>query len=53
MGYFLGTLKFRIFFEVFEIPDIFWVKGRCWARAYVCRKIESRGDRGKMIQGAK
>ena len=23
-GYFLGLLKFQIFFVVFEIPDIFW-----------------------------
>ena len=30
-----------LFFGVFEIPDIFGVKGRCWVRAYVCRKIES------------
>ena len=29
---FLGCLKFLIFF---------WVKGRCWVRAYVCRKNES------------
>ena len=25
-GYFLGLLKFQIFFGVFEIPNIFWVK---------------------------
>ena len=31
--YFLGCLKFLIFFGV---------KGRCWVRAYVCRKIESK-----------
>ena len=34
-GYFLGLLKFQIFFGVFDIPDIFVVNGRCWARAYV------------------
>ena len=27
--------KFQIFFWVLEIPDIFGVNGRCWARAYV------------------
>ena len=32
---FLGLLKFQIFFGVLEIPDIFGVKGGCWARAYV------------------
>ena len=41
-GYFLGLLKFQIFFGVLEIPDFFfWVKGRWWVRAYVCRKNES------------
>ena len=30
---FLGCLKFMIFF--------FGVNGRCWVRAYVCRKNES------------
>ena len=36
MGIFLGWLKFRIFFGVLEIPDIYFgVNGRCWARAYV------------------
>ena len=35
-GYFLGLLKFQIFFGVLEIPDIFFeLNGRCWARAYV------------------
>ena len=35
-GYFLGLLKFQMFFGVLEIPDIsFRVNGRCWARAYV------------------
>ena len=29
-------LKFQIFFlGMLEIPDIFGVNGRCWARAYV------------------
>ena len=40
-GYFLGLLKFHIFFGVLEIPDIFGVNGKCWAQAYVCRKNES------------
>ena len=31
----LFLLKFQIFFEVLEIPDIFVVKVRCWARAYL------------------
>ena len=30
-----GLLKFQIFLGVIEISDIFRVKGRCWARAYV------------------
>ena len=35
-GIFFGLLKFRIFFGVLEIPDIYFgVNGRCWARAYV------------------
>ena len=35
-------LKFQFFLGVLEIPDIFLgVNGRCWARAYVCRKNES------------
>ena len=38
IGIFLGLLKFQIFFGVLEIPDIFWVNGRCWVRAYVCGK---------------
>ena len=45
MGVFFGfakILKFQIFFWVLEIPDIFFgVNGRCWARAYVWRKIET------------
>ena len=42
MGIFLGLLKFQIFFRGAWISWYFWgVKGRCWARAYVCRKIES------------
>ena len=42
MGIFFGVAKIsNIFFWVLEIPDIFGVKGRCWVRAYVCRKIES------------
>ena len=41
MGFFLGSIKFQIFFGVLEIPDMFFVNGRCWARAYVCRKNES------------
>ena len=38
--YFFGLLKFQMFFGVLEITDIFFwgVNGRCWARAYVCRK---------------
>ena len=37
---FWGLLKFQIFFWVFEIPEFFLcVKGRCWARAYVRKKI--------------
>ena len=28
-------------FGVLEIPDIFWVKGRCGARAYVRRTNQS------------
>ena len=36
LGIFFGLLKFRIFWGVLEVPDIyFWVNGRCWARAYV------------------
>ena len=36
MGIFFGLLKFRIFFGVLEIPDIYFeVNGRCWVRAYV------------------
>ena len=31
----------KYFFGVLEISDIFRVNGRCWARAYLCRKIES------------
>ena len=34
-GYFLGSLKFQIFFWVLEIPDIFWVMDRCLGQAYV------------------
>ena len=34
-GCILGLLKFQIFLGVLEIPDIFWVNGRCWARARV------------------
>ena len=42
MGDIFGLLKFRIFFGVLEIPDIYFgVNGRCWARAYVYRKKES------------
>ena len=36
---FFGLLKFIIFIWVLEILDIFWVNGRCWARAYLCRKM--------------
>ena len=33
--------KISNFLGVLEISDIFfWVKGRCWARAYVCTKNE-------------
>ena len=35
MEMFLGLEKFQLFFEVLVIPDIFWVNGRCWVRAYV------------------
>ena len=36
MGVFsFGLLSIQIFFGVLEIPDIFGVNGRCWARAYV------------------
>ena len=39
-GYFLGLPKFQIFFLGYlKFLIIFWVNGRCWARAYVCRKI--------------
>ena len=39
MGIFLGVAKIsNIFCRVLEIPDIFWVNSRCWARAYVLRK---------------
>ena len=43
MGIFFGSLKFQIiFWGVLEISDIFLgVNGRCWARAYICRKNES------------
>ena len=36
---FLGRYNFKYFFGVLEIPDIFGANGRCWVRAYVCRKI--------------
>ena len=32
---YLGLVKLQILFWVLEIPDIFWVKVRCWARAYI------------------
>ena len=32
---FLIAKIFKYFFGVLEIPDIFWVNGRCWARVYV------------------
>ena len=32
---FFWLVKFQIFIGVLEIPDIFFVNGRCWARAYV------------------
>ena len=32
---FFGLLKFKIFFGVLEIPDIFGVNGRCLARVNV------------------
>ena len=36
LDFFLGLLKFQIFFGVLDIPEIFfWVNGRCWVRAYV------------------
>ena len=47
-GNIFGVAKISIFLFFFferggglEILDIFGVKGRCWARAYICRKIES------------
>ena len=30
MGYFLGLLKFKIFFGVLQIPDIFFFGGGGW-----------------------
>ena len=58
-GYFLGLLKFQIFFWgclKFLIFFFFWVNGLCWARSYVCRKNESppwawgmRGYRGGWV----
>ena len=39
---FLGCQNFKKIFGVLEISDKFFgVKGRCWVRAYICRKIES------------
>ena len=35
MGVIFGLLKFLIFFGMLEISYIFWVNGRCEARAYV------------------
>ena len=42
-GYFLGLLKFQIFFFGCLKFLIFlgMLNGRCWVRAYVCRKNES------------
>ena len=34
-GIFMGVAKISNIFWVLEIPDIFCVSGRCWARAYV------------------
>ena len=40
--FFWGFLKFQIFFWGAWNSWYFWgLKGRCWAPAYVCRKIES------------
>ena len=38
---FFGLLKFQIFLGCLKFLIFFWVEGRCWARAYVCRKTES------------
>ena len=40
IGYiFWGCQNFKYFFGLLVIPNIlFWVNGRCWVRAYVCRK---------------
>ena len=32
-------LKFRIFWGMPHIPDIFGVNSRCWVQAYVSRKM--------------
>ena len=41
--FFLGggglLLKFRIFWGMSHIPDIFGVNSRCWVQAYVSRKM--------------
>ena len=45
-GHFWGVAKIQIFFGELEFLIFFFfggggVNGRCWARAYICRKNES------------
>ena len=39
---FFGLLRFQIFiWGAWNSWYLFWVNGRCWTRAYICRKNES------------
>ena len=39
-GIIFWAVKILHIFGVLEITDIFGVNGRCWARAYIWRKLE-------------